>query len=415
MDLTFRDTLTRRTQVLAGRRSDPLGMYVCGPTVYAPAHVGHARTYLLFDHVKRFFLTQGTRVHHIQNVTDFEDKITHRAVAQGLPWRTLARREERSFARDMRDLGILPARATPRSSDYVATMIRAIRHLERRRIAYRKGRAVYFDASAVPRFQDFEVDELLSAHAVPEPGNDALPEAEDPRDFVLWKPTRPPSPVWTSPWGPGMPGWHLECFVMAKHHLPLPMDLHGGGLDLIFPHHYAENLVSLAILGKPFSRNFLHEAFVTMGVRKMSKSLGNLVPLAQALRDISRGGLRAYLMSRNYQEPLEFFFPDACRWDEMWREDQRTFQGLLSPRDGTGYPLGSLSARLAELPKLVGHNLGIPEALESLHATAESIRASGRSAVRPEDRRECRRILRAAGELLGMDLLPPPPDRRRAA
>jgi cysteinyl-tRNA synthetase len=406
MDLSFRDTQSRQIQTLGIRRGRSISMYVCGPTVYAPCHVGHARTYLLFDIIKRFVEGQGCRVRHVQNVTDFEDKITQRATAQGITWKALARREEEQFHRDLGALGIRPPERSPRSSEFVREMIGVIRLLERRGMAYRKNGAVYFDASAVPGGSSFGVDELLSAHAVPEEGHTAMPEAADPRDFVLWKPTQPPSPVWSSPWGPGMPGWHIECFVMAQEYLPLPMDLHGGGLDLIFPHHYAENLLSLAVRGTPISRHYIHGAFVTMGSRKMSKSVGNLVPLRQALQELSPGGLRSYLLSRGYQEPLEYVRDMAREWDATWREDQRVLQGLFSPSAGSGYPRERLESTLHRIPSLLAQNLDTPTAFQALHQLAEDIRAAGRGALASGDRAPARRAFRKVENLLGVEILP---------
>lgn len=407
MDLQFQDTLTRRATRLGGPRGTKLGMYICGPTVYAPSHVGHARTYLLFDMIKRFFTTQGFSVRHVQNYTDFEDKITRRATELHLTWKGLARREEVAFHRNMSALGIIPPDHAPRSSDFARSMIEHIQTLEKRKIAYRKGKSVYFDASAVPASENFQAEELLSAHAVPEDGGDALPEAEDPRDFVLWKPSRAPAPVWSSPWGPGMPGWHLECYVMASKYLALPMDLHGGGLDLVFPHHYAENLISLAFDGQPLSRHFLHGAFVTMGERKMSKSLGNLVDLSSALADYGPAALRLYLLGRPYNERLEFRALEARQTGAAWAEDQATFHALMGKSEAFGVPASLLEAHLAGLRQALASDIGIPQAFEALHETAESIRSRGAGGFLSGERRPGRRLLAEMEELLGLPLLPP--------
>ncbi|MDE1881557.1 MAG: class I tRNA ligase family protein [Euryarchaeota archaeon] len=406
MDLQYLDSLARRWQVLGPPRGRPLALYVCGPTVYDQAHVGHARTYLLFDTVKRFFLAQGARVGHVQNITDFEDKLTRRALKLGVSWKELARREERSFVHDMASLGVIPPGWSPRSSDYVSGIIEAIRSLEKRKIAYRKGRSVYFDASAVPASGgNFSADAMLSAHAVPEPGQSAEPEAEDPRDFVLWKPSSPPSPVWPSPWGKGMPGWHLECYVMASSFLPLPLDLHGGGLDLMFPHHYAENLISYGLRRSPFSKGFLHGGFVTMGERKMSKSLGNLITIREALDEICAPALRWYVLSKSYRDGIEYLEMDARSTDAMWHDLQRTFHGLLDGTEAEGYPVERLERSFAKIPRALALDLDIPQALSALQATAADIQAFGRGGLDAGDRARGRKVLLRMQDLLGLPLM----------
>jgi cysteinyl-tRNA synthetase len=407
MELHYLDSLSREWKDLAPPRGRPLGLYVCGPTVYDQAHVGHARTYLLFDTIKRFFLAQGTEVAHVQNFTDFEDKLTARATRLGLTWRSLARREERAFVSDMSALGVLPPTWSPRSSDFVPDIIQAIQALERRKIAYRRRGAVYFDASAVPASGgSFSADAMLSAHALIEPGARPALEAKDPRDFVLWKPSEPPAPVWSSPWGKGMPGWHLECYVMAGKYLQLPMDLHGGGLDLMYPHHYAENLLSHALRGKPFSHGFLHGAFVTMGERKMSKSLGNLIPIKVALEDFCAPGIRYYLLSRPYRERLEFLDADARSADARWHEVQRTFHGLLDIEKAAGYPVERLERSFAQIPRALAQDIGIPKVLRILEDTAADVRARGKPGLDHGDRARGRAVLKRIEGLLGLPLLP---------
>jgi cysteinyl-tRNA synthetase len=405
MELTFHDTLTRKKSALSPSRKNPLQMYVCGPTVYAPPHVGHARTYLLFDMVKRFFLVQGGLVCHVQNVTDFEDKITMRAESEGISWQELSRRETADFNNRMAALNILKPDFNPQSSHYARMMITLIRRLEKQGFTYAKGRSIYFDTSKSIGARNFSADEFLSAHAVPEPGMDALPEAEDPRDFALWKPSKPPAPCWDSPWGRGMPGWHIECYAMASRHLTLPMDLHGGGMDLIFPHHYAENLISMALNGTAFSKNFLHDAVVTMDAMKMAKSTGNLVNIEEALEEVSPGGLRTYLLSKGYRERLEFSMYEACQTDEEWEEDHATFRKLFSHVGRSGYPLRHLDLGLRAVAGAMGRDLGTPRALKALHIVAENIRGHAATALGGEDRAKGRQMLAYHEKLLGLPLL----------
>lgn len=404
MDLRFCDTLSRKERTLSPTRGRPLQMYVCGPTVYSASHVGHARAYLVFDTVRRFFLAQGQPLRHIQNITDFEDKITRRAIQEGISWEELSRREARGFFGRMGELNVLRPDATPASSHYVRSMIALIRRMERKGYTYTRRGAVYFDASRSIGSSNFSADEFLSAHAVPEPGGEALPEAEDPRDFVLWKPTRPPAPSWPSPWSRGMPGWHIECYAMASRYLDLPMDLHGGGLDLIFPHHYAENLISTALRGTPFAQHFLHNAFVTMDARKMAKSTGSLVTIREALETVSPGGLRSYLLSRRYDQNLEYSTYEAVQRDGEWELDQCTLVDLVRGNGGEGYPVSRLEGRFDEVLAAVGNHLGTNAAMRTVHEIAEDVRRSGYTRLARGERTAGRRILARYELLLGLPL-----------
>ncbi len=407
MDLTYFDTLSGSVETWSPRGRRAIQMYVCGPTVYAPCHVGHARNYLLFDGVRRLLESYGSPVHQVQNITDFEDKITYRAASLGISWQALARREERDFWRHLRVLGVRPSEHRPRSSDFVPAMIRILRALERKGMTYRKGSALYFRASSAPPGRDFPAAELLAEHAVADPGSLDTPEADNPLDFALWKPTEAPAPCWNSPWGRGMPGWHIECFAMAGRYLTLPMDLHGGGLDLVFPHHYAENLLCRAMTGRAFAQRFLHGAFVTRGDQKMSKSLGNLVLLSDALTDLTPGGLRWYLWSTGYRERLEYDPRKAHQADLTWRETQRTFARLFRAEGDT--PAQRVADGKDEVRARMSQDLDFGGALDRLQALAEGIRATRRPGLRRGERGRARRELATLSDLLGLPLLPGAP------
>ncbi len=304
MVLRVRDSLSGDVHdVLPGGRR-PLSLYVCGPTVYDLTHVGHARTYLYFDVIRRLLGERGVPVRHVLNITDVEDKISHRASALGLDWKDLARQEERAFWRDLSGLGVLRPHLRPRASDFVPRMVEVARALDRNgRVRRGEEGWMYFPEDAHdPR--NFSVGSELEDHAVPEPGHPFGPAGEIPRDFLVWKRQDPPLPSWPSPWGRGVPGWHLECYTMARDLLSVPLDLHGGGVDLVYPHHYAGNEVALSLDHTPFARTFLHTGFVLEGGRKMSKSTGNLVPLRSALAEHGRDALRWYLLSPPFHRPL---------------------------------------------------------------------------------------------------------------
>ncbi|HKS59353.1 MAG TPA: class I tRNA ligase family protein, partial [Thermoplasmata archaeon] len=263
MTLSFRDSLTGKVQPFRASKERAVAMYVCGPTVYDGAHVGHARTYLYFDVLRRYFQAIGQPVRHVMNITDFEDKITERAVSQGMHWAALARREERRFFADMAGFNILPPHIIPRSSEFVPAMIRLIRRLERTGRTYERGDSMFYRPPPESAGANFLIGAELRRHAVLEPGH-APPDVDaTARDILLWRRQVPPAPSWESPWGRGAPGWHLECYAMASRHLGVPVDLHGGGLDLVFPHHYAENEIAREVSQTWFSHRFLHTAFVT--------------------------------------------------------------------------------------------------------------------------------------------------------
>ncbi|MGI0155650.1 MAG: class I tRNA ligase family protein, partial [Thermoplasmata archaeon] len=306
MDLVLRDTLSGDARPVRRRPGRPLALYVCGPTVYDVAHVGHARTYLFFDVARRFLEAEGVPVHHVMNVTDFEDKLDARAARLGIPWRTLARREERGFFRDLAALGVLPPHERLRATAYIPAMVRVARRLERTGRVRREGDEWIYTPPRRREGANFPTDRQLARHAVVEPGHPFPQRQEAAGEFMVWRLQAPPKPSWPSPWGPGIPGWHLECYALADRFLRVPVDLHGGGTDLIFPHHYAENEVGLSLRRTLFSRVFLHTAFVLIDGGKMSKSVGNLVPLRTALEEVGPGALRWYLLSTASRRSLKW-------------------------------------------------------------------------------------------------------------
>ena len=279
MDLLLRDTLSGRAQPVRRRPGRPVSLYVCGPTVYDGAHVGHARTYLFFDLVRRHLEAEGIPVRHVMNVTNFEDKIDARAAELGLGWRSLALREEAGFLRDLRDLRILTPHVQPRASAFVPQMTDVARRLARNGRVHRQGDEWLYSPPNRPAGANFLTGKELGSHAVEEPDHPFPLDDASAGEFMVWKLQDRPRPSWPGPWGRGTPGWHLECYAMAHELLGLPVDVHGGGTDLIFPHHYAENEVALALNHRPFARLFVHPGLVLWEGSKMSKSKGNLVPL----------------------------------------------------------------------------------------------------------------------------------------
>lgn len=343
MDLLLRDTLSGRAKPVRHRKGQPVGIYVCGPTVYDGAHVGHARTYLFFDLVRRHFEAENIAVRHVMNVTNFEDKIDARAAQLQLSWRSLALREEAGFLRDLRALRILAPHFRPRASAFVPQMTEVARRLARTGRVHRQGDEWLYTPPVRPRGVNFATAADLAAHAVHESGHPFPLGDGAAGEFMVWKLQDRPRPSWPGPWGRGTPGWHLECYAMANQLIGLPVDVHGGGTDLIFPHHYAENEVALALRHRPFARIFLHPGLVLWEGAKMSKSRGNLVPLRAALEEAGPDALRWYLLGRPPTDRFHWTPEGARRSAAEWRRIQRTLQLWLKP--GAGGRVGSLRAR----------------------------------------------------------------------
>jgi len=404
MPLRLEDTRSGERRAVRPRPGRPLSIYVCGPTVYDAAHVGHARTYLLFDVIRRFLAVEGVRLRHVMNVTDFEDKIDHRAAELGLTWRALARREEAGFFRDMGAFGILPPDVRPRASSYVPEIVRAARALERTGRVRREGDVWIYSPPDRPLGTNFPTDSELARHAVNEPEH-PFPRREGAvGEFVVWKRQDPPLPSWKSPWGRGSPGWHLECYAMAHDLLGFPVDIHGGGLDLIYPHHHAENEVALALDGAQFSRLWVHGAFVLQGGEKMSKSTGNLVPLRDALERSSVGGLRWYLLSTPYRVRLEWDSQALAEADREYRELRELLARWLSP--GAGGRLGApLAERLAAGTRSdLAEGLAADRVIERLRGVSRELSRDPSGRVAPGERARVRAALGSVEARTGIPL-----------
>ncbi len=342
MPLRLVDSLTGRNRPVRAAGGGPIALYVCGPTVYDSAHVGHARTYLFFDVARRTLEAEGYAVRHVMNVTDLEDKIDTRAAALGLTSRALARAEERGFFRDLDAFGNLRPTFRPRASAYVPEMIRLGRALERTGRVHRIDGEWRYEAPERREGENFATSADLARHAVAEPGHPFVADVQEARSFVVWKQLAPPLLGWPSPWGRGAPGWHLQCFAMARHLLRVPVDLHGGGRDLVYPHHFAENEIALALRGRPFAPVFLHAGLVLQDGSKMSKSTGNLVPLRTALDRHGAAALRWYLLGRPPRER----FPWDDRAADRARDELALLRSTLGAwlRNGRGGAVGGARA-----------------------------------------------------------------------
>jgi cysteinyl-tRNA synthetase len=299
------NTLTRKKEDFVPLAPGEIRMYVCGVTVYDLSHIGHARSAIVFDVIRRYLASAGYRVRFVKNLTDVDDRIIRRAQADGVPASEVSERYIAEYRADMEALGVLVPDVEPRATEHIPQMIRLIERLLADGVAYVVDGDVYFEVARFPGYGKLSgknLDELLAGARV-----EVDERKRDPRDFALWKSAKPGEPSWDSPWGPGRPGWHVECSAMSMEYLGESFDIHGGGEDLVFPHHECEIAQSEAATGRPFARYWIHNGFVNMAAEKMSKSLGNTV----TIRDLVRRhpdpeAIRLYLLGTHYRSPVEW-------------------------------------------------------------------------------------------------------------
>lgn len=298
------NTLTGKKEEFIPLDDRKVRMYVCGVTVYDYCHVGHARSAVVFDVIRRYLRYRGYDVTFVRNFTDIDDKIIKKANEEGIPWHEVARKYTEEFYRDMDALGVERADIEPKATEYINEMIEVIKTLIEKGHAYVVNGDVYFSVSSFPEYGKLSKRDRSSMLAGARVEIDE--RKRDPMDFALWKASKPGEPSWPSPWGPGRPGWHIECSAMSMKNLGETFDIHGGGADLIFPHHENEIAQSEAYTGKPFARYWIHNGFITIDKEKMSKSLGNFFTIREVLNKYDPEVLRFFLLSTHYRSPVEF-------------------------------------------------------------------------------------------------------------
>jgi len=279
-------------------------MYVCGVTVYDSAHLGHCRFLITFDVIYRYLRSLGFEVDYVRNFTDVDDKIIKRARDDQVSWDAITNRYIDEFNRDAAALGLLAPKIEPRATEHIPEIIKIIQQLERGGHAYRADGDVYYSVATFAGYGKLSrknIDELEAGARV-----EVDPRKHSPLDFALWKSSKPGEPSWESPWGAGRPGWHIECSAMSTRYLGQPFDIHGGGRDLIFPHHENEIAQSEAAAGRPLARYWLHNGFLNINQEKMSKSLGNFFTIREILADFDAVALRHYFLSSHYRSPMDF-------------------------------------------------------------------------------------------------------------
>ncbi len=323
MALKVYDTLTREKSEFETIEDGQVRMYICGPTVYDSAHVGHAMSAIVFDVIRRYLMYRGYDVHYVMNFTDVDDKIIKRANKLGVDPFELAEKYIEEFQQNLKDLNIIPATDHPRATGEIDSIIEMVARLLENDAAYEVDGDVYF------RVEEAEDYGKLSGRDLEEMNAGARirvnEKKENPMDFAVWKAAKPDEPAWDSPWGAGRPGWHIECSAMNLHHLGQQIDIHGGGNDLIFPHHENEIAQTEAITGKPFARYWMHNGMLQLKGEKMSKSLGNLIPINEFLEDHPGDVMRLIVISSHYRSPLTFN-------NEVIEANERAYERLLSAK-----------------------------------------------------------------------------------
>jgi cysteinyl-tRNA synthetase len=378
------NTLARGKEDLVPLTPGEIKMYSCGVTVYDLSHVGHARMLVVFDVIARYLRFAGYRVTFVRNFTDIDDKIIRRATEEGISAREVSERNISAFHADMAALGVLPPDAEPKATEHVPAMIALIERLVARGFAYAVEGDVYFEVRRFPAYGKLSgknLDELQVGARV-----DVDERKRDPRDFALWKTAKPGEPAWESPWGPGRPGWHIECSAMSAGYLGETFDIHGGGEDLIFPHHECEIAQTEADTGKPFARYWVHNGMVNMGREKMSKSLGNTLTIRDLLTRHDPAALRLFLLGTHYRSPLEWAeerVEDSARaLARLWRPvDDAAKQAAVSATAAPETPLPpELVPYRQHFLEAMDDDFNTPEALGALFDLSRALRNEGTTA-----------------------------------
>jgi len=332
-------------------------MYTCGITPYDSAHIGHAAVYLTYDILQRRLRDRGHDTQCVRNVTDVDDDLLRKARELGVHYLDLAAEETARFDDNMAALGLLPTFSEPRATSAIPDILGFIGMVLESGHAYRAGGAVYFDVSSWDRFGEIShlERETMLELAAERGGNPDDPNKRDPLDFVLWQPSAPDEPAWESLWGPGRPGWHIECSALSMRELGETIDLHGGGADLIFPHHECEAAQSEAATGAPFVRHWMHVGMVRLGGIKMSKSLGNLIFVRDLLKDWEAAAIRLAVIAQHYRSGWDWtdnLMPEAAARLERWRA------------------AGAGDGALEETRRALDNDLDVPAALAAIDAAA---------------------------------------------
>jgi len=417
MPLQFYNTLTRRLEEFVPLHEGRVGMYVCGPTIYATPHIGNMRTFFFADVLHRYLEYRGYEVKFVMNLTDVDGKTIGGALRQGVSLQEYTEPFARLLFENLDALGVERADVYPRATHYVPQMVELIRRLEERGLAYKADGSVYFDISEFPEYGKLSRVDVSAGRRGERVAADEY-EKGDVRDFALWKAAKPEDErvgaVWDTPWGPGRPGWHIECSVMSMSELGETFDIHGGGVDLIFPHHEDEIAQSEGATGRPFARYWLHSEFLLMGGEKMAKSLGNVYSLQDLLERGVRGSSVRYLfLTAHYRSKLNFTFEalaasaEAVRRLRNTRDRLRSHAAVLHPDPRDTPRLQETAARaLGAFRAAMDDDLNTSVALSAVWELARDVNARldelGRSPITEAERDVALEALERIDGVLGL-------------
>jgi len=389
------NTLSGQKEDFIPQQDNEVKMYVCGVTVYDVCHFGHALCYVSFDVIRRYLEYKGYKVNYVQNFTDIDDKIINRANERGIPWQDLVEKYIAEYFTDMDALNIKRATVYPRATSEIPGIIEVVRTLLDKGHAYQSDGSVYFRVKSFPGYGKLthqNVDDMrVTATSEAE-------KKEDPLDFALWKAVKPGEPSWPSPWGDGRPGWHIECTAMSTGHLGNSLDIHGGGQDLIFPHHENETAQSECYTGVvPFVRTWMHNGFLQLGADKMSKSLGNLVTVKQALERNSADAIRLFIISSHYRMPLRYSL-EALDAAEGGIERMRTALKAGGKQGGAVLDAVPFKARFIEA---MDDDFNAPQAIAALF---DMVREINRGSEKSMDVGKAQEMLKELAAVIGFTL-----------
>jgi len=406
MTLSVFNTMGSRKEPFVPLVPGKVRMYVCGVTVYDLCHIGHARANVAFDIIVRYLRYAGYDVTYIRNFTDIDDKIIRKANQEGIPFTEVTRKYIDAFYEDFDRLGLLRPDVEPKATEHIPEIVALVALLVREGKAYEVGGDVYYSVKGFPGYGKLSgknVEDLRAGARV-----DVDERKNDPLDFALWKASKPGEPAWESPWGPGRPGWHIECSAMSMKHLGETFDIHGGGKDLVFPHHENEIAQSEAATGKPFARYWLHNGFVNINNEKMSKSLGNFFTLRDVLAQVRPEVLRFFLASSHYRSPIDYSDQSLTEakagLDRLYRVKEKAESCRAAGAAPAPIPSGEEVAPLLSAPARFGESMDDDfNTAAALGHLFDAVRALNRLApAEPSAERE-----RAGMFLAGYDLLDP--------
>jgi cysteinyl-tRNA synthetase len=403
------NTLTGRQEVFEPIEPKTVRMYVCGVTVYDYCHIGHARSALVYDVLRRYLEYIGYAVIFVKNFTDVDDKIIKRANEQSVSYDALTAKYIHAYHEDMGKLGIRAATEEPKATEHIADIVQLTERLIRKGLAYVVKGDVYFEVSKYPeygRLSKRRLEDLQAGARV-----DVDERKRHPMDFALWKNSKPGEPAWESPWGPGRPGWHIECSAMSIRHLGETFDIHGGGMDLIFPHHENEIAQSCGATGKEFARYWVHNGFVQINKEKMSKSLGNFFTIREIFEksewseEVTGEILRYFLLSTHYHSPLDFS-------DQALKEAKNALNGFydlfnrLNETGGSEEDGGSLQTAVertrASVIQAMDDDLNTSSAIAALQGLRSDVNKMIDKGLSIQGRKNARREFHSLGNVLGL-------------